>query len=60
MKPTYHAAVTFESETQPPKTARMQVEGTPGTALRRALSAQKRVFPNSKWSSVVIVLTKQS
>lgn len=57
-KPTYQAAITFESDTQPPKTARIEVRGTPGAALRQSLSAAKRAFPGSKWSSLSLTLTK--
>ena len=55
----WKAAVTFESETQPPKTWRGEIEsrGT-ASALGRALTQAKKAYPGAKWLSVSMFVEK--
>jgi len=55
----FQAAVTMEYETQAPETWRGEIV-VPNARLgaRRALEAAQKAYPNRKWSSVVILLTR--
>ncbi len=52
-------AVTFESETQPPKTWRGEVvsAGAP-SAMRQGLKAAKLAYKGAKWQSLCLILEK--
>lgn len=57
--PKYIVAVTFESDTQPPKTFRGEVEGAGvPSAISKALRLAKVQFKGARWESLVVVLHK--
>ncbi len=57
---TFTYAITLESATVPPRTARGTIVATgAGTAARRAFQDAKRKLPGARWNSLVIVLEKE-
>jgi len=57
--PEYKYIVTFESDTQPPKTVRGFVKGSLGASARRAIEAAKQQIEGKvHFDSLVVVLEK--
>lgn len=55
----WNYAVTFENESEGPKTARGTVEGTSfPTAAQRAIKDARRKLPRLRATSVVVVIEK--
>lgn len=55
----FNVSVTFESDTQAPKTFRGEIEGGGvSSALRKAFMRAKQVFKGARWDSLCIVLEK--
>lgn len=51
---------TFEFEMDPPRTHKGKVQASSVQACARiAVTETKNTFPNSQWSSVVVVLTRE-
>ncbi len=59
-KLTVSAAVTFETQTQPPKTVRMTLVGrNPVSLVSAAVRVAKKQLPGAQWLSLVVVLQKE-
>lgn len=57
----YKYSVTFEHDLNPCRTSRgMLIASGPATAANRAIKIAKKEFKGVRWSSLVVVLEKQS
>lgn len=55
----FMASVTFESDTQAPRSHRVEIEaGSPQSAASQAVRAARKAHKGVRWSSVAIVIEK--